>query len=311
MTSYSAAFLLAATAITFAVAGALLLAHDLAARREQLRGRVDLLTPDGGRTGPRVAARTPSPDAPTLASTSALRGDVLEFARRLEYLGIGPQYAPTLFGATRAVAGVVMAGVFVFAEYNYLGITSTLSLILAGCVGAAFGYWLPHNAAERMGRNRKRAISRGLPDAMELLVIAVEAGLSLEDAVNRIVIELRESQRAISEELAITAADLRMLPNRDDALHRLAARLDMPSVNSVVTTLSQTLKYGTPLAQALRVVAQESRNDALLRLEERANRMPVLLTIPMIVFILPSLFLIIGGPAFLTTLDVLTHWGGR
>jgi tight adherence protein C len=126
--------------------------------------------------------------------------------------------------------------------------------------------------------------------------------------MNRIVIELQASQPVVAQELAVTSADLKMLPNRDDALRRLADRLDMPSVNSIVTTLAQTLKYGTPLAQALRVVASELRNDALLRLEEQAGRMPVLLTIPMILFILPSLFLVIGGPAFLRVLDVFLHW---
>jgi tight adherence protein C len=135
------------------------------------------------------------------------------------------------------------------------------------------------------------------------LVISVEAGLALEDAINRIVGELRRSQPAMAEELALTGADLRILPSRDDALRRLAERVKLPSVHSVVITLSQTLKYGTPLAHALRVVAAELRNDELLKLEEQANRMPVLLTVPMIVFILPSIFLMIGGPAFLKVLD--------
>ena len=111
----------------------------------------------------------------------------------------------------------------------------------------------------------------------------------------------------MAEELELTGADLKILPNRDEALRRLADRVNLPSVNSVVTTLSQTLKYGTPLAQALRVVATELRNDGLLKLEEQANRMPVLLTIPMILFILPSLFLIIGGPAFLRVLDAFAR----
>ena len=125
--------------------------------------------------------------------------------------------------------------------------------------------------------------------------------------MHRIVVELRRSQPVMADELALTSADLKILPSRDEALRRLAERVDLPSVQSVVTTLSQTLKYGTPLAQALRVVAEELRNDGLLKLEEQANRMPVLLTVPMILFILPSLFLIIGGPAFLKVLDAFTR----
>lgn len=134
-------------------------------------------------------------------------------------------------------------------------------------------------------------------------MISVEAGLSLEDSISRIIPELQRAQPAMAEELAVTGADLRMLPNSDAALRRMADRVDLPSIRSVVITLSQTLKYGTPLAQALRVVAAELRNDGLRKLEEQANRMPVLLTVPMILFILPSIFMIIGGPAFLTVMD--------
>jgi tight adherence protein C len=129
------------------------------------------------------------------------------------------------------------------------------------------------------------------------------AGLALEDAIDRIVPELRRSQPIVAEELALTSADLKILPSRDVALKRLADRIALTSVHSVVTTLSQTLRYGTPLAQAMRVVASELRNEGLATLEERANRMPVLLTVPMIVFILPSIFLIIGGPAALKIID--------
>ncbi len=123
--------------------------------------------------------------------------------------------------------------------------------------------------------------------------------------MNRIVGELKASHPLLAQELALTSADLRVLPSRDEALRRLAQRINLPSVQSVVTALSQTLRYGTPLAQALRVVASELRNEALMRLEEQANRLPVLLTIPMILFILPSLFLIIGGPAALRIWDVV------
>ena len=191
--------------------------------------------------------------------------------------------------------------------YRYAGMGAMWSLVGVASVGAALGWSIPSFALGRLALNRRRAIARGLADAIELLVIAVEAGLSLEDAMHRIVVELRRSRPAIADELAITSADLKILPSRDEALRRLAERVDLPSVHSVVTTLSQTLKYGTPLAQALRVVAEELRNDGLLKLEEQANRMPVLLTVPMILFILPSLFLIIGGPAFLKVLDAFAR----
>jgi tight adherence protein C len=152
-----------------------------------------------------------------------------------------------------------------------------------------------------------RAIARGLPDALELLVICVEAGLSLEDAIERVVSELWESHPELSEELALTSADLKILPSRDQALANLADRVDLPGIRSIVGTLSQTMRFGTPLAQAMRVVASEMRNDALLNMEERANRLPALMTVPMIVFILPTIFMILGGPAVLRVIDTMAQ----
>ena len=307
MSDLSAAFLFGVAAITFGLAGLLIVAHNVTLRREQLRGRVDLLAV-GRRAVARATGRARPAEEVSLLTSSVLHGEQLEFARLLGKLRVSPTYAPQLFLAVRVVLALGLAAGLAFAAYRYGEVRKPALLALAALFGGLLGVWIPQRMASRSATNRKRAISRGLPDAIELLVIAVEAGLSLEDGMNRIVGELRASQPEVSEELAITGADLRMLPNREDALRRLADRLDMPSVSSVVSTLSQTLKYGTPLAQALRVVSAELRNDALVRLEEQANRMPVLLTIPMILFILPSLFLVIGGPAFLTVIDVFTRW---
>ncbi|HKS88033.1 MAG TPA: type II secretion system F family protein [Stellaceae bacterium] len=311
MLDLSTSVLILAAALTLAIAGACLVAYNISTAREQLRGRVDLLA-IGAVTAPAPTVRPSERDAAleglSLLSTSGLHGDELEFARWLDRFKVPVQYAKPLFIVLRSVLAIILAVAFVLAAYYYLNIRAMPTLVGAAFLGLLVGWWFPHNAAERAAKNRRRSISRGLPDAIELLVIAVEAGLSLEDAMNRIVGELQASQPAVSEELAITSADLKILPNRDDALRRLADRVDMPSVNSIVTTLSQTLKYGTPLAQALRVAAAELRNDALLRIEEQANRMPVLLTVPMIVFILPSLFLIIGGPAFLKVIDTFSSF---
>jgi tight adherence protein C len=147
-------------------------------------------------------------------------------------------------------------------------------------------------------------VVEGLPEALELLVVCVEAGLAFEDSLDRIVGELQLSQPLLAGELQQLSADLKILSSRDEALRNLAERIQAPSVRSVVTTLSQTLRYGTPLAQALRVSAAELRNNALLDLEERANRLPTLLTIPMMLFILPTIFLIVAGPVALRLMDI-------
>ena len=116
---------------------------------------------------------------------------------------------------------------------------------------------------------------------------------------------MRRSQPALAEELSILVADLKLLPNREEALTKFAERVDRPTVRSVVMTLAQTMQYGTPLAQSLRVMSAELRNDTLVKLEERANRLPVLMTVPMIVFLLPAIFLVVGGPAVLHVIDVV------
>ncbi len=328
MSGASLVFLVFLAAMTFVVGQLCLFAFDISTARKRVRRRVDLLplgrrasdqmsgrrstlSPDGRSVGrrstDRVSGRRRNPFAvPSRLATAALQGDALEFARRLEPMHISPNLAPQLFVALRLSAGAVFAAALVLLDYRYAGLSALPTLAGLGLLGVGLGWYLPHVAMGRSALNRRRSIAHGLPDAIELLVIAVEAGLSLEDGMNRIVVELRGPQPAMVDELALTSADMKILPSRDDALHKLAERVNLPSVRSVVITLSQTLRYGTPLAQALRIIAAELRNDALVKLEEQANRMPVLLTIPMILFILPSLFLVIGGPAFVKVLDVLS-----
>jgi tight adherence protein C len=301
----SAAFLIALAATTTAAAGLCFFAYSSVVARKRLGHRVDLL-PRARRLPARASGGRNTGAAGRLTATG-LRGDELELARRLERWHIPPVLAPRLFLVLRLAFGLILPIALVLFFYHYANLRALPNLVALGSMGAVVGWSLPHYVADRAALRRRRSVAHGLPDAIELLVISVEAGLSLEDAINRIVGELRRSQPAMAEELALTGADLRILPNRDEALRRLADRVNLPSIQSVVVTLTQTLKYGTPLAQALRVVATDLRNDDLLKLEEQANRLPVLLTIPMIAFILPSIFLIIGGPAFLKIIDGFMH----
>jgi tight adherence protein C len=175
--------------------------------------------------------------------------------------------------------------------------------IVIMAMAAIISWFLPMFLIAYGVKQRTKAVRSGLPDALELLVVCVEAGLSLEDGLGRVVNELQRSQPALADELGLTLADLRILPSRDQALTNLADRVDVPSVRSVVTTLTQTLRYGTPLAQSLRVVASEMRNDFLIEMEERANRLPAYLTLPVMLFLMPTIFLIVGGPAALRMLE--------
>jgi tight adherence protein C len=229
-----------------------------------------------------------------------------ELLRRLGALNVPAELAGPVFFAFRLLFSVLLMVGLAFATLG-LGATLPLALRLVFCAlfGAGAGWFLPFMLVRRLAARRVQTVERGLPDAIELLVVAVEAGLALEDSLERIVVELRRSQPALAEELSILVADLKVLPNREEALTKFAERVDRPTVRSVVMTLAQTMQYGTPLAQSLRVMSAELRNDTLVKLEERANRLPVLMTVPMIIFLLPAIFLVVGGPAVLRLIDVV------
>ena len=258
------------------------------------------------RSGPRDRPKR-VPQSMRLASGALPQAHELEVIRRLVPLHLSADRALTVFALFQFALAVLLALAPAIIAYRYDAGAGFIRAAGLGIASGALGWFLPRIVIGRLLVRRARAIEKGLPDAIELLVISAEAGLALEDAIDRVVPELRHSRPAVAEELALTSADLKILPSRDAALHQLSARVAVPSVHSVVTTLSQTMRYGTPLTQALRVVASELRNDSLLRLEERANRMPVLLTVPMVVFILPSIFMIIGGPTALHLIDTFSH----
>ncbi|PWC40667.1 type II secretion system F family protein [Azospirillum sp. TSO22-1] len=172
------------------------------------------------------------------------------------------------------------------------------------CVGAGlFGSLLPDLYLNRLTEARQLAIRRALPDAFDLLVICAEAGLSLDAAFERVARELGGGCPELGEEISLTSIELGFLPERAKALQGLADRVPLPGVRALVTTLAQTERYGTPLAQALRVLAAEMRNERMLKAEEKAARLPAIMTVPLMVFILPPLFIVLVGPAILKTVD--------
>ncbi len=231
-----------------------------------------------------------------------------EIARWMSKLGVPANRALNYFALARLIPAFVSGIVIFFWSHNFAALQSNRLLPFVVAAAAAIVGWLaPMLVVNYKVKQRTKAVKAGLPDALELLVICVEAGLSLEDGLERVVTELARSQSALADELGLTLADLRILPSRDAALSNFAERVDIPSVRSVVTTLVQALRYGTPLAQSLRVVAAELRNDALISLEERANRLPAFMTLPVILFLMPTIFLMVGGPAVLRLLDAFSR----
>ena len=154
-------------------------------------------------------------------------------------------------------------------------------------------------------KKRSHAVRKGLPDALDLLVICAEAGLTVDAAFNRVAKELGKAYPELGDEFGLTAIELGFLNERRQAFENLAMRIDLEAVRGVVTTMIQTEKYGTPLASALRVLSAEFRNERMMRAEEKAARLPAIMTVPLILFILPTLFVVILGPAACSISDNL------
>jgi tight adherence protein C len=168
-------------------------------------------------------------------------------------------------------------------------------MVLAGLV--AFSYKAPDIWLKNKVNKRSDAVRKGLPDALDLLVICAEAGLTVDAAFNRVAKELGKAYPELGDEFGLTAIELGFLNERRNAFENLAERVDLEAVRGVVTTMIQTEKYGTPLASALRVLSAEFRNERMMRAEEKAARLPAIMTVPLILFILPVLFVVILGPA--------------
>ncbi|MBN2971291.1 type II secretion system F family protein [Roseomonas aeriglobus] len=152
---------------------------------------------------------------------------------------------------------------------------------------------------------RQQAVRKGLPDALDLLVICAEAGLTVDAAFARVAKELGRAYPELGDEFQLTSIELGFLTDRRTAFENLAMRTDLDSIKGVVTTMIQTEKYGTPLASALRVLSAEFRNERMMRAEEKAARLPAIMTVPLILFILPVLFIVILGPAACSINDAL------
>ena len=159
------------------------------------------------------------------------------------------------------------------------------------------GYKGPDMYVDNLVSKRTLLIRKGLPDALDLLVICAEAGLTVDAAFNRVARELGRAYPELGDEFALTAIELSFLTERRQAFENLAYRVKLDSVKGVVTTMIQTERYGTPLASALRVLSAEFRNERMMRAEEKAARLPAIMTVPLILFILPVLFVFILGPA--------------
>lgn len=206
-------------------------------------------------------------------------------------------YVYTFFRMAMPIVGWGL-GFFLFFVLGVWQTTSNNLWMAALMVGIIFGL-LPSVYLRNAKDKRMKAMLKSLPDALDLFVICAEAGLSLDATFERVATEVADAHPDIADEFGLTAVELGFMPERAKALQALSDRCPIAGIRSLISTLIQTERYGTPLAVAMRVLSNELRNERMMKAEEKAARLPAVMTVPMILFILPPLFIVLMGPAAL------------
>jgi tight adherence protein C len=190
---------------------------------------------------------------------------------------------------------------------NFALFTKAAAQIAPLGIGLIIGWRLPDIILNHLVRRRRSRLEHSMPDALDLLVICAESGLSLNQAIDEVSQQLHLSSKDIADEFAMTSAEMRIMPDFGKALDNFIERTGLDQLNGFVAALKQSIKFGTPLAESLRTIAGEMRAEHQARMEERAARLPVLLAIPMMTFILPCLLMIVGTPVVLRLIDTFKN----
>jgi tight adherence protein C len=268
-------------------------------RREQLKAGISAST---AKKRAKLVRNTETTDRMRqfLLSLQVLQDDQIKVAQqKLAQAGIRRKELAVVVIFSRLIGPLLLGGGAALWIYGMGGLAdwTTFKRFAAFAGMTIFGYKAADIYLGNLIQKRTDAIRKGLPDALDLLVICAEAGLTVDSAFNRVAKELGRGFPELGDEFALTAIELGFLTERRMAFENLAYRVDLDSVKGVVTTMIQTEKYGTPLASALRVLSAEFRNERMMRAEEKAARLPAIMTVPLILFILPTLFIVILGPA--------------
>lgn len=280
---------------------------SVANRREELRRR----------SRQNIAQRTTGPGSSLRHTDEGLYKNVVErlqLSRLLEDPKVVDKLAQAGFRGPRPVSTFyffrfVMPFACAAIAAFYLYLINGFGLLpiqkVCACVGfLALGYYAPNVYITNIAQKRRESIVAAFPDALDLLLICVESGMSIEAAIQKVGSEVGASSMELAEELSLLTAELSYLPDRRLAYENLSRRTNHPGIKSVATAMIQAERYGTPLGTALRVMAKENRELRLSAAEKKAAALPAQLTVPMIMFFLPVLFLMILGPAIMSIMDV-------
>ncbi|MGH7221330.1 MAG: type II secretion system F family protein [Nitrospiraceae bacterium] len=213
--------------------------------------------------------------------------------------------ATVIFVGAKLLLAIVIVCLLAMIPAKVIGFPSAAKLTFFYVLVAACGYYAPAYWLRRAIGSRKDALQRGIPDALDLMVVCVEAGLGLDQAIGRVGEEVKRTHPELSDELNMLTLELRAGVARQEALRNLAHRTDLEELRNLVALLVQTDRFGTSIGQALRVHADSMRTTRRLKAEELAAKLPVKLLLPLIFFIFPSMFMVVIGPACIKMIRVL------
>ncbi len=274
----------------------------LAGRREALKS--DLLAP---RRRPTATSNSVGAARQIVEKLKLMRGQTAAIAaKKLVQAGFRSNDAVALYLFAKLCLPLCfgLAAAFLFYGVDYMSLDPDLKPF-AAIGGVLAGFYAPEMFVRNATGRRRDCLVSALPDALDLMVICTEAGSSMDATFARVAEEIRPSTPEMAEEIELTGIELGFLPERRQALENLSERTGLKHIEALVSTLIQTEKYGTPLAESLRILARELRDERLMKAEAKAARLPATLMIPMVLFILPVLFIVLIGPGALKILDGL------
>jgi tight adherence protein C len=279
---------------------------EVAKKREELRKRSRAELAKGGASLQHKNANSFAKGlVDKLNLQKALADDTL--TEKLIRAGLRGNAAQTMFYFYRAALPIAFGAAGAFYVMMF-GADLALHVKLGAIVGGvAFGFYAPNIYLKNLADKRRTKIMQAFPDSLDMMLICVESGMSVEMAMQRVGQEIAPASVELAEEFSLTTAELSYLPERRMAYENLARRTDHPGVKAVAMALTQAEKYGTPVGQALRVMAKENRDLRLAEAEKKAASLPPKLTVPMIVFFLPVLFAVIIGPAIIQVNHILAN----
>jgi Flp pilus assembly protein TadC len=306
----------AALAVILAIYAAVTVRDPMAKRVKQLNERREQLKAgivgNGSRRRQSLVRKNETADRirDLLANLKVLQDSQIQvIQQKLAFAGIRKKEwaVAVIFGrmVLPIAFGLIAATVVYWA--NMYPDWSSLKKFMAFAGAVILGYKAPELYIDNIASKRTNEIRKGLPDALDLMVICAEAGLTVDASFGRVAKELGRAYPELGDEFTLTAIELSFLTERRMAFENLANRVNLDAVKGVVTTMIQTERYGTPLASALRVLSAEFRNERMMRAEEKAARLPAIMTVPLILFILPVLFIVILGPAGCSIADAFAN----